>query len=195
MTDKIEFYFDFGSPTAYLAYGELKKLSEKYDVSIIYEPILLGAVHKATNNIPPGSVPAKGAYMLKYDMPRYVELYGVPFKMNPAFPINTLSIMRGCYAAKKMNVFAQYIEVMFDAMWVKGSDLGNQSLLKKTLNDSGIDADQFLELISSEEIKEELKDNTAKAIKRGCFGAPTMYHNNEMYFGQDRIFFIEKKLS
>jgi len=99
--------FDFGNPTAFLAHLELKKLAEKYDAELIYEPFLLAAVHKATNNMPPGMVSAKGRYMFMDDLPRFVKRYNVAFKMNPFFPINMLQLMRGCYAAKEMDLRPQ----------------------------------------------------------------------------------------
>lgn len=194
MANKIEFYFDLGSPTSYLAFGQLKNLSEKYDVEIEYEPVLMGAVHKATNNLSPGLIPAKGMYMLRQDLPRFVKLYDVPFKMNPAFPVNTLSVMRGCLAAKQMGIFDKYVELMFDAVWVNGLNVGKEEVLRETLDAQGIDVDKFFELIATDEIKEELKANTGKAAKKGCFGVPTMFIGDEMYFGQDRFVFIEEQL-
>ena len=194
MSKTIEFYFDFGSPTAYLAHKQLKKLSDKYQVKVIYEPILLGAVHKATNNTPPGLVPAKGRHMIMQDLPRFIKRYGVKFAMNPFFPINTLMLMRGCYAAKELGCFEQYVDIIFDGMWVHKLNLGDIKILLNTLNKAGLDGDKLLSLTKIDEIKEALKANTTKVVSKGAFGAPTMYMGDEMYFGQDRIDFIEEAL-
>ena len=194
MSKKIEFFFDFGSPTAYLAHTQLAGIAKKHNAELVYEPILLGGVHKATNNTPPGLVPAKGKYMLLQDLPRFIKRYSVPFKMNPHFPVNTLAIMRGCYAAKELGIFNEYIDLMFDGMWVKGFNLGDQEVLKNTLNEAGLDAEKILGLISEDSIKAQLKENTEIAVKKGCFGAPTMFIGDEMYFGQDRLDFIEESL-
>ena len=191
MNQQIDFYFDIGSPTAQFAYGELKRIASTYKAEIAYEPMLLGAVHKATNNVSPGAVAAKGRYMLKYDLPRYAKLYGIPFIMNPHFPINTLTIMRGCFAAKKMGVFEKYLTVLFNAMWVKGLNVGVEEILRTELIENGLDADALLSLIETDDIKAELKLNTQKAVGKGCFGAPTMFVGDELFFGQDRVFFIE----
>lgn len=195
MTKKIEFYFDFGSSTAFLAYKELQKLARAYYAEIEFKPMLLGAVFKATNNIAPGTVQAKGMYMLRHDIPRFVKRYNVEFKMNPHFPVNTLMIMRGCFAAKQMGCFDEYVDCIFDGMWVKGADLSKEEVFKDTLSSTGIDAHKLLDLIGSEAIKEELKTHTEAAIKKGCFGAPTMFIGDEMFFGQDRLDFIEEELS
>ncbi|MFC3150051.1 2-hydroxychromene-2-carboxylate isomerase [Litoribrevibacter euphylliae] len=195
MSKPVEFYFDFGSPTAYLAHCKLNDLAKQYGAELVYEPMLLGAVHKATNNVPPISVPAKGRYMLVQDLPRFIQRYGVEFKMNSHFPINTLKLMRGCYAAKQLGCFDVYVDVMFRALWAKGLNLGDDAIWKETLSSAGLDADAIIALSTDEAIKAELKENTEKAVKKGCFGAPTMFIDDQMYFGQDRLDFVEEQLA
>jgi 2-hydroxychromene-2-carboxylate isomerase len=195
MQKTIEFFFDLGSPTAFLAHTQLKKIAKKYGAKLIYEPILLGAVHKATNNIAPGMVPTKGRYMLMQDLPRFVKRYDIEFKMNPYFPINTLTLMRGCYAAKEMGCFEQYVNIIFDAMWVRGLNLGNETVLMSVLDEAGINSKKLMDFISKDSIKEQLKGNTSKSISKGAFGAPTIYVGDQMFFGQDRLDFIEEELA
>ncbi len=195
MTKTIEFYFDFGSPTAYLAHTQLKKMAEKHGAQLVYEPMLLGAVHKATNNIPPGLVPLKGRYMLMHDLPRFVRRYGVPFKMNPHFPINTLGLMRGCFAARALDCFDTYVDAVFNAVWVDGLKMGDEGVFRDALNVAGLDADRLIALTSETSIKEALKANTDKAVSKGCFGAPVMFVGDEMFFGQDRLDFLEEALA
>ena len=88
MTKTVDFYFDFGSPAAYLAYTQLPKLAADTGATVVMKPMLLGGVFQATGNQSPISVPAKGKYTFK-DFARYAKLYGVPLNRNPHFPINT----------------------------------------------------------------------------------------------------------
>lgn len=194
MSKAVEFYFDLGSPTAYLAYKELKKLKTEQGVEVICQPILLGGVFKATNNSAPATVPLKGRYLLMHDLPRFIKRYNVPFKMNPNFPVNTLLAMRGCFAAKALDVLDTYVDVMFDAMWVNGLDISDPQIVKEVLSEADIDADKLLSLTSEESIKEQLKQHTSNAVKKGCFGAPTMFVGQEMFFGQDRLDFVKEAL-
>ena len=83
MSKTVEFYFDLGSPATYLAYTQLPKICEQTDSQLIYIPILLGGVFKATGNASPATIPAKGRYMFQ-DLDRYAKRYGVPLKFNPA---------------------------------------------------------------------------------------------------------------
>ena len=194
MTTTIDFYYDFGSPTAYLAHKRFDYFREQYDVEINYQPMLLGGVHKATKNSPPITVPLKGMYMLQYDLPRFAKRYQVPFKMNPNFPINTLPLMRGAFAAEKLGVSAEYVNAVFDALWIGGANLGDPEVVKQMLVDNNLPADELLALTQDPEIKQQLIDATEAAVKRNCFGAPTMFVGKEMFFGQDRLDFIEEIL-
>ena len=91
---QIEFFFDFGSPTSYLAYTQLPRIAAAAGAQLVLRPMLLGGVFKATGNTSPVTVPAKGRWMFS-DLPLWAQRYGVPFAFNPAFPINTLTLMRG----------------------------------------------------------------------------------------------------
>ena len=93
MTKAVEFFFDVGSPAAYLAWTQLPGIVQSAGSEIEYRPMLLGGVFQATGNRSPMEVPAKGQYM-QDDLQRFARRYGVPFKHNPHFPINTLTLMR-----------------------------------------------------------------------------------------------------
>jgi 2-hydroxychromene-2-carboxylate isomerase len=191
---ELDFYFDFGSPASYLAYKRLRQLESKYDLTVHWLPMLLGGVFKATGNVSPVTVAAKGNYMVNQDFPRFAKRYSVPMQFNPYFPINTLNLMRGAVAAQEEGVFDRYADAVFDAMWQEQLDLGQVDVVVKTLQNAGLDATALLELTQSDAIKQTLIANTNQAIDRGVFGAPTMFVGDEMYFGQDRLDFIEADL-
>jgi 2-hydroxychromene-2-carboxylate isomerase len=195
MSKTVEFYFDFGSPMSYLAYKQMPQLASECNAELVYKPMLLGGVLKATNNMPPAAVPAKGQYLLTQELPRFVKRHQVPFQMNPHFPVNTLAVMRGCFAAREMGVFDQYVEAVFDAMWVKGLNMADEQALRDVLSEAGIDADKLCTLMTDAAIKDQLKSATEEAVGRGCFGAPTMFVGDEMFFGQDRLDFVRESLT
>jgi len=194
MNATLDFYFDFGSPTAYLAYKRLRQLKSQYEFSIEYKPVLLGGIFKATNNQSPVANPAKGAYMLTHDLPRFAQRYGVPLKFNPHFPINTLPLMRGAHAALQEDCFDVYVEAMYNGMWQAELNLGDPAIFKTALETAGLDADKLVALTQNQHIKAALIASTEEAVGRGAFGAPTMFLGEEMFFGQDRMDFIEERL-
>ncbi|MFJ3051991.1 2-hydroxychromene-2-carboxylate isomerase [Pseudomonas nitroreducens] len=196
MSKSVEFYFDFGSPTSYLAYTQLPKICADTGAELVYRPVLLGGVFQATGNASPIAVPAKGRYTL-IDMTRFARRYGVPMKMNPHFPINTLTLMRAATGIqlRQPERFEALLACVFKGMWVDALNLGDPAVLGPLLAEAGFDPQVLLALTAEQEVKDALKANTEAAIKRGMFGAPTFFVGNEMFFGQDRLDFVREALA
>lgn len=195
MTKTVEFYFDLGSPATYLAYTQLPKICADTGSQLIYIPMLLGGVFKATGNASPAMIPAKGRYMFK-DLDRFAKRYGVPLKFNPHFPINTLTLMRAVTGIQlhQPERFQAFVDCLFKALWVEGRPLDEPATVAAVLSEQGFDPNEVLALTNDETVKAALKDNTETAIKRGVFGAPSMFIGNQMFFGQDRLDFVEETL-
>jgi len=194
MYKSLEFYFDFGSPAAYLAHKRLGQLSAEYHFEVLYKPMLLGGVFKATGNASPISIPAKGHYMMVHDLPRFARRYGVILNFNPYFPINTLNLMRLAIAAQQSDCADRLIRAVYDAVWVDGKNMGDAEVVAAVLTVHDLDTRALLELSQSPEIKAALVTETEAAVARGVFGAPTFFMAGEMYFGQDRLDFVEEAL-
>ncbi|MCQ6260024.1 2-hydroxychromene-2-carboxylate isomerase [Pseudomonas sp. Q11] len=195
MRKSVEFFFDLGSPTTYLAYTQLPPLCAQTNSQLIYRPMLLGGVFKATGNASPVTVPAKGPYLLK-DLNRFANRYGVDFKLNPHFPINTLLLMRAVTGMQLHHPerFEAFIDCLFRALWVDGRNLNDPATVAEVLNQGHFDPGYVLALTSNEQVKEALKITTEEAIKRGVFGAPSMFVGDELFFGQDRLDFVREAL-
>ncbi|MGP5440142.1 2-hydroxychromene-2-carboxylate isomerase [Psychrobacter faecalis] len=190
MSKKVEFFFDVGSPASYLAWTQLESIAQRTNAKIIWRPMLLGAVFQATGNASPASVPAKGPYMLK-DLQRFSNIYGVPFNFNPFFPLNTMHLMRGATAYLEEPEFQTYLAAIFNALWSEQLNMESPEVVAEVLTKAGIDVTDFMARISETEVKERLKDTTEEAVARGVFGAPSFFVNGEMFFGQDRLSFVE----
>jgi len=193
MPKTVEFLFDFGSPASYLAYKRLPGLVARTGARAAYVPMLLGGVFKATGNASPASVPAKGRWM-NADLARWARRYGTEFNRNPYFPINTLHLMRGATALIDDTRFMTYCDLVFDAMWREPRNLGDPAELAPVLRHAGLEADDFRALVEREDVKQRLKATTEAAVERGVFGAPTFFVGDEMFFGQDRMDFVEESL-
>ena len=186
MSKILEFFYDYVSVYSYLADSQLKNLQ---GTEIVYRPMFLGAVMEATGNRPPGTVKAKGSYLMT-DVARWVERYSLPFKMNPAFPQNTLKALRLALVAQKQGDFEAVHQALFDGMWVQEKDLGNDEVLAGIAAQAGVSIGD----IEDPAIKNELKANTGEAVARGAFGAPTFFIGEQMFFGNDRFEFIREAL-
>ncbi|MGZ5217275.1 MAG: 2-hydroxychromene-2-carboxylate isomerase [Caldimonas sp.] len=196
MSRSVEYFFDFGSPTSYLAWTQLPKIAAETGAGIVWRPMLLGGVFKATGNASPVSVPAKGRWM-NADIARWAARYGVPFRFNPHFPINTLTLMRGATGLQMRQPadFARYLDVVHRAMWEAPANLGDPAVLAAILAEAGFDADAFMALVADPEVKARLVATTEEAVARGVFGAPTFFVGDDMSFGQDRLDFVREALT
>lgn len=196
MNKTLEFFFDLGSPTTYLAYTQLPGICAETGSQLVYQPILLGGIFKATGNASPITIAAKGRYLLQ-DLARYAKRYGVPLKFNPHFPINTLTLMRAvtCIQLRQPERFIDFIDCLFRALWVDGRNLGDPAVVAAVLAEHGFDPAQVLELAQDEAVKNALKHKTEEAIARGVFGAPSLFVGQQLFFGQDRLDFVREALS
>ena len=187
----IEFWFDVGSPTTYLAHTQLPRIAREAGAQLQYRPMLLGGVFKATGNASPVTVPAKGRWM-GADLARWAERWGVPFAFNPHFPVNTLTLMRGATALqmRRPQDFMPYVDAVFDAMWVRPRNLNDAAEVAAVAQRAGLGADEFAALVADPQIKAALVAATEEAVARGVFGAPTCFVGDEMHFGQDRLDFV-----
>lgn len=191
----LEFFFDYGSPYSYLANARLPALTRRTAVEVSYRPMLLGGVFKATGNRSPALEPceAKRSYGFR-ELQRWVNHLAVPFRANPHFPIDTLLLMRGAVAAQQAGVFEPFHRVVYPAFWVDGENLGEPDVIGRVLEKAGLDARAILEAALSPEVKAELRATTEEAVARGAFGAPTFFVEGEMFFGNDRLDFVERAL-
>jgi 2-hydroxychromene-2-carboxylate isomerase len=192
---KLEFFFDYGSPYSYLANSQITGLRVRTQCEVVYRPMLLGGVFKATGNSSPAeeSVVSKLKYQ-SVEMQRWVDYYDVPFASNPFFPVNTIQIMRAAHAAQQMGVFEEFHTAIFGAMWERERNLGDPQIIVQELEDSGLDGQSLVSRAASPEVKELLRETSDEAVARGVFGAPTFFIGDEMFFGNDRLPFVERRL-
>lgn len=196
MNKTVELFFDVGSPASYLAWTQLPDLCHRAGATLVYRPMLLGGVFQATGNISPATVAAKGRYM-NADLARFARRYGVTFRMNPHFPINTLTLMRAAAAVQLRTPqrLAEYVDAVFKAIWIDGLNLNDPVVAAQALANAGFDPVQVLGWAGEAEVKAALRANTEEAVARGVFGAPTMFVGGEMFFGQDRLDFVREALA
>jgi 2-hydroxychromene-2-carboxylate isomerase len=195
MSKTVEFFFDVGSPAAYLAWTQLPSICGDCGGEIDYKPMLLGGVFQATGNHSPTTVPAKGDYMMR-DLALHAQRYGVPFQHNPHFPINTLTLMRGATAVQMQQParFHALVDAMYRAIWVDAKNMNDPQVVGAVLQEAGFDPAALLAQASDPQVKERLKQVTQEAVARGVFGAPTFFVDGQMFWGQDRLDFVKQAL-
>ncbi|MBC5786330.1 2-hydroxychromene-2-carboxylate isomerase [Ramlibacter sp. USB13] len=196
MKHALEFYFDVGSPAAYLAWTQVPRIARETGTEVEYRPFLLGGVFQATGNRSPMEVPAKGQYMVD-DLQRFARRYGVPFAHSPHFPINTLALMRMALGLQLRDPhrMVPFVDAVYRAIWVDGRNMNDPGTVAAALQAADFDPEKLLALASDPAVKDDLKAATQEAVQRGVFGAPTFFVGQEMFWGQDRLDFVKEALS
>jgi 2-hydroxychromene-2-carboxylate isomerase len=192
---RAEFFYDIGSPYAYLAATQIEEVARRCGVAVRWRPFLLGAVFQATGNVPPATVPAKARWMLR-DLQSWADLYGVGFTFPAAlFPVNALRAVRACTWAQSQGAAAQRALAMslFEDYWVNSQDPSSPEAITRAAQAAGLDPEQALAATQDPAIKAQLRQDTEEAVRRGAFGAPTIYLDGDavMLWGNDRLPIME----
>ena len=195
MSRPLEFYFDFVSVASYLAWTQMPRIAAETGATVVWRPVLLGGVFKATGNSTPVAIPAKGKWMMD-DMARCAARFGVPFRMPPTFPVNTLSMVRAATGIqmRRPEDLERYMTAIFTALFGQGLDMTDPAVVAGVVKAAGFDPAEIDAIASDPAVKQALIAATDAAVQRGMFGAPTMFVGDEMHFGQDRLDFVVEAL-
>jgi len=200
MQHTLEFFFDCSSPWTYLAFESIFPLIEQapVDVELVWKPILVGGVFNSINpsvyQNRENPVPAKARYYQK-DLQDWADYVGVSIGMPKVFPVNSVKAMRGALLAMEEGRVVPYARCVFQHYWGALQDISDSSVLCSIAEEAGLDAESFLDRISDQYYKDLLRANTDELVRRGGFGSPTLFLNeNDMYFGNDRLPLLKRKL-
>ncbi|MCA9553031.1 MAG: 2-hydroxychromene-2-carboxylate isomerase [Myxococcales bacterium] len=197
MSPRLEFFWDVSSPYTYLASTQLDALAERTGAEVVYRPFLLGGVFKATGNVAPAVVPARAVY-LSTDLDRWRKRYGVPMKLpltEVVFPINSVLAMRVATAVDLRGMGKAFCHAAMRAYWEEALDVSTEPVLREVLTRLELDPDAVLAEAASQQVKDALRAASDEAVARGAFGAPAMFVDGALYFGNDRLDFVEAALT
>jgi len=196
---KLEFFFDCSSPWTYLAFKEIENLSSRLNLELVWKPILVGGIFNTINpsvyESRSNPVKPKASYSRK-DLNDWSLIRGITVNWPDVFPVNSVKAMRGVFFALERNKVSEYVELVFYSYWTNNLDISLDEVLVKIVEELGWSSDNFISFIDLESTKEALKLNTEELAKRGGFGSPTMFVDDEnMFFGNDRLNLIEELLN
>jgi 2-hydroxychromene-2-carboxylate isomerase len=196
MSAPLDFYFEFASPYGYLASTQIDALAARHGRTVVWRPIMLGAAFKQTGTRPLMQTPLKGPYLL-HDVPRFARLLGVPLRLPPVMPMNSLAASRACVWLDQDNPARarSLAKALLRAHWGEGRDLGTPEAVAEVAARFGIDCQALLAAVADQRIKDSLKEQTQAAIERGVFGSPFVFVDGEPFWGADRLPQVEAWLS
>jgi 2-hydroxychromene-2-carboxylate isomerase len=196
---RVEFYYDLVSPYSYLAYGQIGRICEENGAELVLRPMLLGAVHKAAGIKAPVETKLKARYQAR-DIRRWAEYYGVPLRFPDPFPIRTLKTMRAAMFLRERGKLEAFTREAFALYWEEGGapkgleEADEDVPISSVAGRIGADPEEVLEGAASSRAKQVLKDATSEAVERGVFAAPIFFVGDEMFWGNDRLHFVDAAL-
>lgn len=196
MTAPIDFYFEFASPYGYLASTQIDAIAGRHGRTALWHPIMLGAAFKETGARPLTQTPLKGPYLL-HDVPRFARLLGVPLRLPPEMPMNSLAASRACLWLEEADPAQarRLAQALLHAHWGEGRDLSSPEAVAEVATGLAIDRDALLAAVADQRIKDRLKAQTEAAIGRGVFGSPFILIDGEPFWGADRLAQVEAWLA
>jgi 2-hydroxychromene-2-carboxylate isomerase len=196
MSAPLDFYFEFASPYGYLASTQIDALARRHHRTVAWHPIMLGAAFKQTGTRPLMQTPLKAPYLL-HDVPRFARLLGVPLKLPPVMPMNSLAASRACVwiAENDLEQASRFARALRYAHWGEGRDLAAPEAVADVARGLGIDSADLRAAVADQRIKDRLKAQTQAAIERGVFGSPFIFVDDEPFWGADRLPQVEAWLA
>ncbi len=187
----IEFYWDIGSTNTYFAYRDLAGIVARTGATVRYRPFNLGYVFRHHDYVLGEEPRAKLRYR-REDLMRWAEWKGLPFRMPDEFPIKTSRALRGALVMEECGKLDGYLDRLFTAYWERNVNVAEYATILELIADLDVDEAAFLERAESDDIKAALIQSTDEGLSRGVFGAPTCIVGNEMFWGKDRMDFVER---
>jgi 2-hydroxychromene-2-carboxylate isomerase len=190
---RLDFWFDFSSPFAYLASTQVEQLAARANAELQYRPVLLGALFKAlgTPNVPLHSFSEAKQRYFRDDMLRFARQYAVPFRFPTHFPLRSVLPLRAALAAGPDT--ARLVRAFFHAAWAEDENLEDANVLRAICRSVAVDA-SCVDAATSDAVKSALRANTDAALELGIVGAPSFVVGDVVFWGQDRMPFVSRAL-
>ena len=194
---KIEYFYSLASPFAYLGSEKFQSIAKKYHAEIIEKPCdLVGGIFSKTGGIPvPQRSPQRQKYRLD-ELKRWSKFLNVKINIKPKFfPLKDPHLpSKFTIAANLLGTKIVFGHELLKQLWSKEKDISDEKNIELTSNYFKIDFRELSTLAKSEQVLKIYTDNTEYAIGKNVFGAPTYIFNNELFWGQDRLEFLERAL-
>lgn len=190
---RLDFYFDYLSPYAYLASLEVPDLCERHGVLLRLRPVLFAGLLDHWGQRGPAEIPPKGRHAMR-DCLRHARLRGVPLRSPRHHPFRPLSALRVSLAEVAGEAQPRAIRALFELGWARGGDLGSDAEIAAALDAAGLDGAALLERAGAPAAKSRLREETEQAVASDVFGVPTLIVDGELFWGLDQLPHVERFL-
>jgi 2-hydroxychromene-2-carboxylate isomerase len=190
----LEMYWDVGSTNTYFALKLIKPILVRNNVELVLHPFNLGFVFR-NNSYELMKEPKAKLRNRKQDLMRWAKKYDLPFSIPREFPIKSSRVLRGSLVMRRFGLEVPFVEKIMDRYWEQGdATISEYSGIRSTVLELGVDPDEFEVLSASDEIGAELAKSTDEGVERGVFGVPMIIIGDQLFWGKDRMEFVEDEL-
>ena len=190
----VPFYLDFVSPYTWLALMQAERFAGEHGVVWEPRPVVYAALLDAHGLVGPVETPAKRRYTF-HDVARCAQRLGLRLAGPPEHPFRSLDALRTLYLFRREAQALRLAVLLSNAAWGEGRRLTDPAVLRDVVARAALDAADLSERISAAEIKQGLRESTEEALRRGVFGVPTFVHEDELFWGHDRLGHLAERLA
>jgi len=196
MVKTVDYYICLISPYTYLGDARLREIAVRHKAVINYIPVNLGGIFPETGGLPLAKrAPARQAYRMQ-ELKRWSSFLDIELNTSPKhFPTSEWPAAGMVIAAEQQGLdCGPLVGAILTAVWAGELDIGDKDTLRAIAGEQGFDGDDLLQQAEDPAIRQIWDTNTSDALKAGVFGAPTYIFDGEMYWGQDRLDFLDRAL-
>ena len=199
MAKHVDYYVSLNSPWTYLGSKRFEAMASKYNADVTIWPVDFGSVFSVSGGLPlPKRAPQRQAYRMM-ELKRWRDHLGVKLNLTPKhFPSNEVPAAKCVIALREQGRMADAINVahaVLAAVWAEEKNSGDPETLGGILKSCGLDADAVIRASEAPELAGKREAYTRHAIEQNVFGAPSFVIDGEIFWGQDRLDFVERKLA
>ncbi len=199
MAKHVDYYVSLNSPWTYLGSKRFEAMAQKHGADVTIWPVDFGSVFAVSGGLPlPKRAPQRQAYRMM-ELKRWRDHLGVKTTLEPKFfPANEVPAAKCVIALREQGRMADAIKVahaVLAALWAEEKNTGDPATLQAIIAGCGLDAAAVIKASEAPAIAEKRETYTKRAIEKGVFGAPSFVIDGEIFWGQDRLDFVDRKLA
>ena len=191
----IDYYFYGASPFTYLGHKAIREVAERHGATLAYKPVNLMGVWEISGAVPPPQRPPVRQRYRLVELQRIAEMRGLPIKLKPAhWPFDATLCDSCMIAIDEQGDAGDFIFSVLSGVWAEDADMADEAQIAEKITAAGFDAPTILKRAKSEDVAAKRMANTDEATAADAIGVPAFVLNGEVFWGQDRIEFIDHAL-
>jgi 2-hydroxychromene-2-carboxylate isomerase len=197
MARVVECYYSLSSPWAYFGGPRFREIAERHGARVVLRPYDFLEVVPHNGGIPLRTRPQPRQDYHALELDRWRKHLAMPLHLKPRFypPRDNKAAGRTVIAAQQRGLDAMALShAILEALWAKEKDIAEPATRARLADVLGMDGKALVAAEDSDPVVAEYRDNTATAKEAGVFGAPTYVYEGVPYWGQDRLFFLDRHL-